>query len=199
MKKLILFTLFSLQALLVLAQKEVKDTTTVATIDGKEYVVVETTYDDSSVVIKKRLKSADASTIVTEYAAKMQLNAREAFSVFGAAQQAGKNLENIEASDKALNRLVDTSLLASNISINSSGLIGSYDIADFGTITTLTISEKKDGSLEWVNGSKKGSVIVYSENMIALKSFRKKEQLNLYKSANGAYSNLDGIFTLTKQ
>lgn len=199
MKKLILFTLFSLQALLVVAQKEVKDTTTVATIDGKEYVVIETTYDDSSIVIKKRLKSADASAIVTEYSAKIQLNAREAFSVFGAAQQAGKTLENIEASNKALIRLADTSLLASNIAINSNELIGSYDIADFGTITTLTISAKEDGSLEWVNGAKKGSVAVYSDNIIALKSFKKKVSLNLYKSANGAYSNLDGIFTLTKQ
>lgn len=198
MKNLSFLILFCLIAVFSNAQDVVKDTTTVATIGGKEYVVTETTYDDESIIIKKHPKKIDASEIVSEYQSKIEFSAREAFNVFNGAQKAGILLDNIEMIDNLLMQMTGTSILEAN-AIGAKQLVGTYDMSEFGTVTTLVIADI-GGALGWTNGKDSGNVAVYNDNIIKLVNWRGKEPLSLYmcNDGSGSYRNLDGIYILLK-
>lgn len=175
-------------------QKLVSDTTFTQGI----YVVNEKTYNDNSVVITKKINKVDVSDLVLEHKSRLEASARGMYATFDYSKQVGSSLDNLEAKDKALARIADTSLLAVNIGLFGEGLVGSYSIVEFGTSSDLTISIT-DKTMEWQKGVAKGKVKVFSDNVISLDSWKKKERLALYKLSDGTWCNADGIFKMAKK
>ncbi len=194
MKNLILITCLLQVSFFVFGQKLVSDTTFTQGI----YVVNEKTYNDNSVVITKKINKVDVSDLVLEHKSRLEANARDMYATFDYSKQVSKNLDNLEAKDKALARIADTSLLAVNIELFGVNLAGTYTIVEFGTASDLTISVT-DNVMEWQKGAAKGKVKVFSDNVISLDSWKKKERLALYKLSDGTWCNADGIFKMAKK
>jgi hypothetical protein len=194
MKNFILITCLLQVSFFVFGQKLVSDTTFTQGI----YVVNEKTYNDSSVVITKKINKVDISDLVLEHKSRLEASTRELYASFDYAKSVGKTLDALEAKDKALTRIADTSLLASKIVLSGENLVGTYSIVEFGTSSDLTISIT-DKTMEWQKGAAKGKVKVFSDNVISLDSWKKKERLALYRLPDGTWCNADGIFKMTKK
>jgi hypothetical protein len=175
-------------------QKLVFDTTFTQGI----YIVNEKIYNDSSVVTIKKINKVDVSDLVLEHKSRLEASTRELYAGFDYAKSVGKTLDALEAKDKALVRIADTSLLTVNIELLGGDLVGTYSIVEFGTSSDLTISVT-DNVMEWQKGAAKGRVKVFSDNVISLNSWKKKERLALYRSSDNSWYNADGIFKMAKK
>lgn len=194
MKNLILIACLLQFSMIAFGQKLVADTTFTQGI----YIVNEKTYNDSSVVIIKKINKVDISDLVLEHKSRLEASTRELYAGFDYAKGVGKTLDALEAKDKALTRIADTSLLAVNIALFSEDLVGSYSIVEFGTSSDLTISIN-DNVMEWQKGAAKGKVKVFSKDVISLDSWKKKERLALYRLPDNSWCNADGIFKMVKK
>ncbi len=194
MKKLILIACLLQASLFVFAQKLVSDTTYTQGI----YIVNEKTYNDSSVVITKKINKADISDLVLEHKSRLEAMTRDLYAAFDYAKGVAKTLNALEAKDKALTRIADTSLLATNIALFSEDFIGSYSIFEFGTSSDLIVSVGSN-AIEWQKGAANGKIKFFSKDVISLDSWKKKERLVLYRLPDNSWRNADGIYKMTKK
>lgn len=191
MKTITISIFLTFCSLLVFGQELVKDSTYLQAVNDSTFLMVNIkTYSNGA--IQTSSNPVTPSEVVTNFQSFLEFRAREYQYAATSSYDLNRKITLVNNANENLKNSANIDMLANFAEKYHSELTGNYTLNGDDVTISYTNNE-----LKWNKNGSNGDIVVYSNTMIALKSYINSKDILLYK-LNEKWVNCDGIFVMEK-